>query len=329
MKKQTETKSIITEKLSENQSETDELKIVQEAIEALYHQENFFNEMIDNVGSPVFLKDDQSRILIANKAFCSIFNLSKEMVLGKTLAEHVPENERAHFFKVDQQVLANGIKHVCEETLTIKDSPPRTLITTKTRYTDTLGKHYLIGVITDITERKTLEQQLSRKANIDYLTGINNRGYFMELAELELNRSNRHNHPLALLMMDIDYFKQINDSYGHKAGDIVLKKLVDVCKRNLRDIDILGRVGGEEFAILLPETGIEEAMEVAERVKVSVENLKVPIESNGFLVQLTVSIGITSIQLKDCNLDKLLMLADNALYDAKKAGRNKICVSFK
>ncbi len=176
-------------------------------------------------------------------------------------------------------------------------------------------------------EHKRLVLELNRQAHTDYLTGVNNRRYFMALSEQELNRAIRYNNPLSMLMMDIDFFKQVNDTHGHKAGDHVLKKLADVCRETMREVDIVGRIGGEEFAILLPETGKEKSIEAAERLRVALEKAKVPQEVGGMPIQFTVSIGVASLVSKDDNLDVLLSLADKALYAAKETGRNKVCVA--
>jgi diguanylate cyclase (GGDEF)-like protein len=112
----------------------------------------------------------------------------------------------------------------------------------------------MCGTHTDITERKLLEEELRRQAHVDYLTGVYNRRHFMERAEQELSRAHRYGKPLSMLMLDIDHFKLINDRYGHKVGDTVLKAVADLSHATFRDVDILGRLGGEEFAVLLPET---------------------------------------------------------------------------
>jgi diguanylate cyclase (GGDEF)-like protein len=171
-----------------------------------------------------------------------------------------------------------------------------------------------------------MEMKLLQQANVDYLTLASNRGYFMEQAELELNRAIRYGSPLSLLMLDIDFFKQVNDTHGHKAGDIVLKKLVEVCRETLREVDVIGRIGGEEFAILLPETPCGEAVEVAERLRQVMENTKVPLDG-GLPIRFSLSIGVTSLNSREDNIDVLLNLADKALYKAKKSGRNKVCVT--
>jgi diguanylate cyclase (GGDEF)-like protein/PAS domain S-box-containing protein len=179
------------------------------------------------------------------------------------------------------------------------------------------------GIHTDITVQKMVEFELVRQAHTDHLTGFNNRGHFMQQAELELRRAVRYGAALSIFMMDVDHFKKINDTYGHKVGDLVLQKLAAVSRDTLRMVDIIGRVGGEEFAILLPETAEQEAIRVAERLRQAIANAKVPL-GHGLPLSITVSIGITSLMSKDDNIDVLLNFADKALYEAKNAGRNRI-----
>jgi diguanylate cyclase (GGDEF)-like protein len=167
---------------------------------------------------------------------------------------------------------------------------------------------------------------LKQKAQVDYLTGASNRGHFMHLAEVELARAIRYGNDLSLFMLDIDLFKQVNDRHGHKAGDLVLIKLAEVCAATLREVDVIGRVGGEEFAILLPETDVVAAAEVAERLRRELAEARVPLE-NVLPVQFTVSIGVSALASADDNLDVLLARADEALYQAKESGRNKVCTA--
>jgi diguanylate cyclase (GGDEF)-like protein len=148
----------------------------------------------------------------------------------------------------------------------------------------------------------------------------------MEQADAELQRARRYQNPLALLMIDIDHFKTINDNYGHKTGDLVLQKLSAMLIDSLRQVDIVGRIGGEEFAILLPESKLENAVEVAERLRVQVANTKLALES-GQLVRFTVSIGVALLDKPDINLDTLFSSADEALYQAKNTGRNRVCIA--
>jgi diguanylate cyclase (GGDEF)-like protein/PAS domain S-box-containing protein len=182
----------------------------------------------------------------------------------------------------------------------------------------------MLGTNIDITAIKQLENELQRQAHIDFLTGVNNRGHFMALAEMELNRTIRYQNPLSILMIDIDYFKRVNDSYGHHTGDRVLQKLAEICMQTLREVDIIGRLGGEEFALLLPETDSKEAFEVAERLRKAVNLANLNMEDNPPL-KFTISVGVTSLTNRSKDLELLLDLADKALYEAKKTGRNKVC----
>ena len=167
-------------------------------------------------------------------------------------------------------------------------------------------------------------QELEYLARFDPVTGAANRRYFAEMVEAEMTRSSRYGKPLSILMMDIDYFKEVNDAYGHQAGDIVLQALHKTCKIVLREVDTVGRWGGDEFAILLPETPPVIAAQVAERLRGAIESTVVPLEMRSPL-HFSVSIGCASCITKDDNMDTILNLADKALYDAKRTGRNRIC----
>lgn len=173
-------------------------------------------------------------------------------------------------------------------------------------------------------ENRYAHRELERRAYSDYLTGLSNRRSFIEKAESELQRGLRYGGELSILMLDIDRFKQVNDTYGHKVGDSVLQKLAEVCRHTLRAIDISGRIGGEEFAILLPGTGIKPAMEAAERLRVALSEAEIPLDS-GLPLRITVSIGVVTLQDKPINIDTLLSQADEALYQAKNSGRNRVC----
>lgn len=175
-------------------------------------------------------------------------------------------------------------------------------------------------------ERISRQQELEHLASTDALTGLANRRTFMLRAEQELARAKRYGNELSLLMADIDFFKKVNDTYGHQAGDIVLKKLADVFLLVLRDIDFAARFGGEEFVVLLPETNAVNALKTAERLRASVNGTQVPLQRGG-MVNVTISIGVASYSTSGNNsIEKLIFRADKALYAAKEAGRNKVCL---
>ncbi|MGD8910853.1 MAG: diguanylate cyclase [Chromatiales bacterium] len=175
-------------------------------------------------------------------------------------------------------------------------------------------------------EQSQALEELELRAHTDSLTGLANRGHFMELAEVEMARAKRYETNYAVLLLDIDHFKAINDKYGHKAGDVVLQELASIMQRTLREVDIIGRIGGEEFAILLPHTDMAMAPEVAERLRQAVAEAEIP---TGFHISLhiTVSIGIAAPVDRYCQIDDILREADAALYAAKHNGRNRICIA--
>jgi len=169
------------------------------------------------------------------------------------------------------------------------------------------------------------EKELLRISRHDSLTGAFNRGYLTELAEREVALAVRHGRALAVAMLDIDNFKRINDTYGHDTGDEVIRRLVKTCSGNLREIDHFGRIGGEEFACVLPETGAAEALVCAERLLRGVEAIR--IETSQGQLQFTISIGVAVLDVTHADWNALLKEADNALYRAKRAGRNRVVLA--
>lgn len=174
----------------------------------------------------------------------------------------------------------------------------------------------------DISVRKQMEQKLLSLANTDSLTGLNNRHAFIHQAEDLLKHNHRFEHQCAVLMIDIDHFKQINDAHGHQVGDIALCAAANLFQQDLRSVDVLGRLGGEEFAILLPETDAKQAQQVAERIRERIECMHVQLPTDGQL-HMTISIGLAMGQANE-SLNTLLGRADAALYQAKASGRNKV-----
>ncbi|CCH48615.1 putative Diguanylate cyclase [Pseudodesulfovibrio piezophilus C1TLV30] len=180
----------------------------------------------------------------------------------------------------------------------------------------------MIGVNWDVTTKRRLEEKLRHIATTDSLTGANNRRSFMERAHEEIARSKRYGTPLALLSLDIDLFKRVNDTYGHPVGDMVLRSLVKVCRETLRETDIFSRMGGEEFSAILPETDLDSARATAERLREAVEADMV--HAGADTVRYTISIGVSILQGEKDLLDRLMRRADKALYRAKEFGRNRV-----
>nr|WP_318427636.1 diguanylate cyclase [Iodobacter sp. CM08] len=182
----------------------------------------------------------------------------------------------------------------------------------------------MIG-ISDITARKQLEAELQHRATIDSLSGLFNRSYFTDRANHEIARAKRNQQPLIVIMLDIDHFKRINDSWGHDIGDKAIQSLAELCKSTLRDIDLIGRIGGEEFAILLPETTLEQGYPVAERLRQRIEAQRINLP-NEQILQFTASIGMALLSSDDQKIDSILKRADQALYQAKNNGRNQTVI---
>ena len=183
------------------------------------------------------------------------------------------------------------------------------------------GRHALIAH-TDISRLKRAEQELRQLAITDGLTQVANRRHFDERIQEEVDRSRRYDRPLVLLMLDIDHFKKVNDTYGHPAGDAVLRRVADVCRNSTRTLDLVARFGGEEFAMLLPETDIPGALQLAERIREEIEAL--PVIYGRHTIRVTASIGLAATQNGDRTSEQLLKAADELLYAAKQAGRNRV-----
>ena len=166
---------------------------------------------------------------------------------------------------------------------------------------------------------------LARLSTTDPVTGLRNRRYVTEFLSLELLRAARYKTPLAVLMLDLDHFKRINDTYGHRVGDTVLQAVAEVLRGTLRATDVAGRYGGEEFLVVLPQTDLQGAAVLGERVRAAIEQTTIPVEGAEPL-SVTVSIGVAALGDGACSAEQLVERADAALYAAKDAGRNRVAL---
>jgi len=188
------------------------------------------------------------------------------------------------------------------------------------RLVQTIGDQYSAAI-----ERARLYEEAEKMATLDPLTGLYNRRYFFETAQEEFDRACRYKHHISIIMLDIDLFKNVNDTYGHLVGDQVLQIIADRCKSVLRSSDKIGRYGGEEFVILLPETTLEKAEKTANRIRSLVGER--PILVDQAKISATVSVGVSSMNANcELNLEQVLEQADQALYQAKQRGRNRVHV---
>jgi diguanylate cyclase (GGDEF)-like protein len=170
-------------------------------------------------------------------------------------------------------------------------------------------------------ENVELHHQVQRQAVTDELTGLANHRRFQELLSAEMDQVRRYRHPAGLIMLDLDNFKSVNDSYGHPQGDVVLQQVARVLRESSRDADAPARYGGEEMALILPHTDLDGAFAIAERVRVAIEELRIPRLDHEGDLRVTASLGVTASA--DGNKDALIAAADDALYTAKRQGKNR------
>jgi diguanylate cyclase (GGDEF)-like protein/PAS domain S-box-containing protein len=275
-----------------------------------------YDLIIKNMQDGVLVTDVEGQIFFSNPAVHQVLGKSQGQLSGqpvaKVLAEWLPDAFHAwEGGKRDVQLVINGTQNQFFR-LTISNLAGNS--------GELLG-HLL--TLYDNSEQKDFENQLQELAISDPLTGCYNRRYFYEMAHTYFNQMQRSTRPLSILMIDLDHFKNINDTYGHSNGDLVLQRVVAVCKSHIRAADIFARYGGEEFVLALPETGLQEALLVAERLRGEIASLGN--EAGG--IPVTASIGVVAADKNvDTTFDMLLNRADEAMYRSKSAGRNRVTV---
>lgn len=249
-------------------------------------------------------------ILDANKAIEEIFDYRISEIKGQNILDFIAPEYRE---RVKQQLLSpNEAPH--EIAVNRKDGRHLTL-EIRGKYSRFKGEQVRVAVMRDITEKKRSDERLRMMATTDALTSLYNRRHFQELAEIELKKARRFNHQFSLLLLDIDDFQGINDTYGGAMGDEVLKAMTYSCKTQLRDVDLMGRIRGKEFAVILPETDEKTAMDIAEHLQGAVANTSVHYDK--YAIRITVSIGVASLKTGSETVEELFKQADLALYSEK------------
>jgi len=300
---------------------------------ALSAAEKRLAAVITHFQGGVLLEDANRRIVLANEAFCAMFGIpvGPNILVGASCIGSL-EQASAKFVASDRFMqrsnkLVTSGKAATAEEWTLVDG--RTL---EQDYLPIVDGEQFVGhlwIYRDISHHKERERNLEHLAQTDALTGVPNRRAFSTKMHDELERLQRYQtRPGAVLMLDLDLFKHVNDHYGHQAGDAVLRHFAETLQDQLRRVDTLARVGGEEFAILLPETDCEGARHFAERLRKAVENSSV--NYNGIEIRVTTSIGIAPLHAPlSSEEDELMALkyADEALYSAKEAGRNRVAIA--
>lgn len=281
--------------------------------------------VIDAVPAPIFFKDERGVYLGCNRAFEAFIGVSSREIVGKTVHDIAPPHLAEVYLKADRDLLDAGGQQVYESQVRFKDGSDRDIVFHKAVFFKRDGSlGGLVGAMLEITERKRLEATLEKLATLDPLTGINNRRSFMTLATRDLSRCRRDKQPMSMLVVDVDHFKQVNDEYGHAAGDAVLVHLARVMEGMLRQHDIVARAGGEEFYVSLSNADLASAEQSAQRLcsRLAAEAL----EHEGRSIRVTASIGVSPCDLSQ-DVEAALRRADDAMYEAKRQGRNRVVVA--
>ncbi|MBA6350837.1 bifunctional diguanylate cyclase/phosphodiesterase [Colwellia sp. BRX9-1] len=405
--------------------------------------EMYLDVVFNNHDDPIFVKDNECRLLLVNDAFCQVFNLTRNEIIGKTLAETVPPSERDHFLAIDRLVLDKGEAILSEETLTINGSETRVILTRKNRFIDGKGDYFIVGVINDITKRKLAEEELklaasvfthagegimitdakgtiinvnntfvtstgysaveaigqkpnflqsgihpaefyseilqvlqskgawsgeiwnSRKngeihaemlnissvkdvhgqisnyvglftditpmkehqtqlehiAHYDVLTNLPNRVLLADRLSQSMLQCSRNMQTLAVVFLDLDGFKLVNDEHGHDVGDELLVEISIRMKAALREGDTLARIGGDEFvAVLTNLTKVEDCEPILDRLLLAASE---PVTLSNVVLNVSTSIGVTLYPQDSVDADQLMRHADQAMYVAKESGKNR------
>lgn len=295
-----------------------------EHIEQIYNHNHFtLHEVVLNeIGSYVFVKNRQGEYLYANQLTLELFNTNLQDLKGKTDYAFFEPHMLADILKTDEMVFNTGQKVINEErALAVTDGRVRVYRAIKQPIIHSKTKQVigLIGVSTDITDIVELREKLAEQAYTDELTKLYNRRKIWQCFGSSYQKATAQELPLSCIIIDIDHFKRVNDSFGHDFGDNVIVELAKIIRSNLRKTDHCGRIGGEEFLIVLNNTTGKEAHDVAERLR----NQFLESELNILESPFSLSCGVTQLSPNDSEFLDLYRRADDALYKAKHLGRNQ------
>ena len=283
-----------------------------------------FKSAVEQSSASIMITNREGIITYANPALARITQYSEEEVLGKPANIFRSESTPAGTFQKMLELAAAGQSWRGELLNRAKDGTSHWQDVSVSPVTDAKGAiTHFVAIGDEISERKKMEAELRHLATVDPLTCLLNRRSFFALAEHEISRLRRQPGMLCVAMLDVDHFKSINDVYGHHAGDEVLRALAKVSADCMREKDLLGRLGGEEFACILPDTSLDQAMLAAERLRSAIAAKRIPV-SGDRSISITVSIGVAALTDRDLGLDAVLQRADQALYSAKLDGRDCI-----
>lgn len=295
-----------------------------QANRTIHEKEELRGSLLESTAEGIFGIDLQGRTTFINPAAAKLLGYEIEELLGEKIHEkiHYAKKDGAPYNESEcpmmQAIIKDGPQRIDDECLWHKDGHPISVTYSSTPIHKDEQITGAVIAFTDITELKRIESELMVASVTDQLTGIYNRKYLDEAINAEISRTKRYDTPFALMMVDIDKFKTVNDLYGHQAGDEVLKQITAIMQQRIRSSDILGRWGGEEFMILCPGTALASASKLAEQLRQAIESSQFSVVDS-----CTISIGVAEFHFDD-DTDSLVKRADQRLYKAKEAGRNRV-----
>ena len=292
--------------------------------EQLRESEHHFRRLFESMQDVYYRTDTQGVVQHVGPGVRRVLGYEPHEIEGHTAESYYPQSKDRDAFKA--AIMAHG---------EVSDFPGQMVRKDGTVIDISISSHALFdhngafagveGLYRDVTQRKNLERELQRLATTDVLTGMANRRSFLEVAEATFQRARESHAPLTVLMLDLDHFKTINDRFGHLEGDRVLAEFAQATRHQLRASDTVGRLGGEEFGLLLPHTLPAEGADIATRILEAIRALELT-DSNGQHYGVTTSMGLGTLSPGDRSLHDLLDHADQALYLAKRRGRNQLAV---
>lgn len=303
--------------------------------QALRDSERRLQVLIDNVQAAVVVHAADSTIEFANPSAAKLLGLTREQMLGRTAIDPAWRfvREDGTPMPVDEYPVSRVIRTgraLCDFVTGIQLTDAEPIRWVLVNAVPAIGRdghlQQIIVSFIDISERQHQKRQLEQLASTDTLTGVATRRHLLALAGHELARARRCGRPLAAIFFDIDHFKSVNDRFGHETGDRVLRRIGELLRSELREVDLAARWGGEEFCVLLPDTDRQAAVEIAERLRVALERAPLA-AADGTPLTVTASFGVALSTSEDEGIDRLVDAADQAMYQAKREGRNRVCVA--
>ncbi|MBD2677756.1 MULTISPECIES: CHASE2 domain-containing protein [Nostoc] len=302
----------------------------------------FLHHVINTIPDPIFVKNEQHQWIVLNEAYCRFIGYPNKLLIEKSDYDFFPKHEADVFRQQDELVFRTQQAHENEEEFTNADGQTHQIATKRSLHKDSAGNFFLVGVIRDITQRKLMEEELKRTAAElfrsnnelklkedhlrylayhDPLTGLSNRKFFAEQLYESLHWAQHHNLLLGLLFIDLDGFKQVNDTLGHEMGDRLLMTIAGRLSNSLRASDTVSRLGGDEFTVILRAIpNVQIAAKVAEKILSSITR---PIVLDGYAIRVSASIGISVYPYNSQDSETLMKQADAAMYRAKRLGKNR------